>query len=48
MDIGIDSQIIAVLLFLYKEKNYDIIEEISTGEGKTIIISFNNIKIFSR
>ena len=44
----VDSQIIAVLLFLYKEKNYDIIEEISTGEGKTIIISFNNIKIFSR
>ena len=35
-----DIQIIAVLLFLYKEKNCGLIEEISTGEGKTIIISF--------
>ena len=35
-----DIQIIAVLLFLYKEKNCGLIEEILTGEGKTIIITF--------
>jgi len=35
-----DIQIIAILLFLYKEKTSGLIEEILTGEGKTIIISF--------
>ena len=40
-------QIIAILLFLYKEKNSGLIEEILTGEGKTIIISFLAIlKVF--
>lgn len=33
-------QIIAVLLLLYKEKNKGLIEQIPTGEGKTVIISF--------
>ena len=35
-----EIQIIAVLFFLYKDKNFGLIEEILTGEGKTIIISF--------
>ena len=35
-----EIQIIAVLFFLFKEKNSGLIEEIYTGEGKTIIISF--------
>ena len=35
-----EIQIIAVLFFLFKEKNSGLIEEILTGEGKTIIISF--------
>jgi preprotein translocase subunit SecA len=35
-----DIQIISILFFLYKEKNSGLIEEILTGEGKTIIISF--------
>ena len=33
-------QILAVLFFLFKDKNSGLIEEILTGEGKTIIISF--------
>ena len=35
-----EIQIISVLFFLFKEKNSGLIEEIYTGEGKTIIISF--------
>ena len=35
-----EIQIIAVLFFLFKDKNSGLIEEILTGEGKTIIISF--------
>jgi preprotein translocase subunit SecA len=35
-----EIQIIAVLYFLFKDKNAGLIEEILTGEGKTIIISF--------
>ena len=35
-----ETQIIAVLFFLFKQKNSGLIEEILTGEGKTIIISF--------
>ena len=35
-----EIQIIAVLFFLFKEKDCGLIEEILTGEGKTIIISF--------
>lgn len=35
-----DIQIIALLFFLFKEKNKGLIEQIYTGEGKTIIISF--------
>ena len=35
-----EIQIIAVLYFLFKDKNTGLIEEILTGEGKTIIISF--------
>ena len=34
-----DIQIIALLFFLYKDKNKGLIEQIYTGEGKTIIIS---------
>ena len=42
-----DIQIISVLFFLYKDKNSGLIEEILTGEGKTIIISFLAIiKVF--
>ena len=33
-------QIISVLFFLFKEKNKGLIEQIFTGEGKSIIISF--------
>jgi len=33
-------QIISLLLFILKEKNEGIIEEISTGEGKSLIITF--------
>ena len=33
-------QIIALLFFLFKDKNKGLIEQIYTGEGKTIIISF--------
>ena len=32
-------QIIAILLFIHKEPNYGLIEEIATGEGKSCIIS---------
>ena len=35
-----ETQIIAVLFFLFKQKNSGLIQEILTGEGKTIIISF--------
>ena len=35
-----EIQIIAVLFFLFKDKDSGLIEEILTGEGKTIIISF--------
>ena len=35
-----ETQIIAVLFFLFKQKDSGLIEEILTGEGKTIIISF--------
>ena len=35
-----DIQIIALLLFLFKNKQKGMIEQIYTGEGKTIIISF--------
>ena len=35
-----EIQILAVLFFLYKDKHSGLIEEILTGEGKTIIISF--------
>ena len=35
-----EIQIISVLFFLFKQKNSGLIEEILTGEGKTIIISF--------
>jgi len=42
-----DIQIISILFFLYKEKDSGLIEEILTGEGKTIIISFLAIiKVF--
>ena len=33
-------QIISLLLFIFKEKNEGIIEQISTGEGKSLIITF--------
>ena len=35
-----DIQIIALLFFLFKEVNKGLIEQIYTGEGKTVIISF--------
>ena len=35
-----DIQIIALLFFLFKDANKGLIEQIYTGEGKTIIISF--------
>ena len=35
-----EIQIISILFFLFKDKNIGLIEEILTGEGKTIIISF--------
>ena len=35
-----EIQIISVLFFLFKQKSSGLIEEILTGEGKTIIISF--------
>ena len=35
-----EIQIISVLFFLFKQKHFGLIEEILTGEGKTIIISF--------
>jgi len=34
-----NAQLIAILMFLYKEKNKGLIEEIVTGEGKSIIIA---------
>ena len=34
-----NTQLIAVLMFIGKEKKYGLIEEISTGEGKSCIIS---------
>jgi hypothetical protein len=33
-----NAQLIAILMFIGKEKNYGLIEEISTGEGKSCII----------
>ena len=33
-----NAQLIAILMFIGKEKNYGMIEEISTGEGKSCII----------
>ena len=33
------TQLVAILLFIYKKKEYGLIEEISTGEGKSCIIS---------
>ena len=38
-----EIQIISILLFLFKDKNIGLIEEILTGEGKTIIISFLSV-----
>ena len=38
-----DIQIIALLFFLFKDKNKGLIEQIYTGEGKTIIISFLSV-----
>ena len=35
-----EIQIISILFFLFKDKDTGLIEEILTGEGKTIIISF--------
>ena len=35
-----DIQLIALLFFLFKDKNKGLIEQINTGEGKTIIIAF--------
>ena len=35
-----DIQIIAILFFLFKDVNKGLIEQIYTGEGKTVIISF--------
>ena len=35
-----ETQKIAVLFFIFKQKNSGLIQEILTGEGKTIIISF--------
>jgi len=41
-------QILSLILFIYKEKNEGIIEQILTGEGKSLIISFLAlIKAFS-
>ena len=34
-----NTQLIAILMFIYKEKNKGLIEEIVTGEGKSIIIA---------
>ena len=35
-----DIQIISLLLFIYKPKKIGLIEQINTGEGKSLIISF--------
>ena len=35
-----DIQLLALLFFLFKDKNKGLIEQINTGEGKTIIIAF--------
>ena len=34
-----DTQLLALLFFLFKDKNKGLIEQINTGEGKTIIIA---------